>query len=142
MITRYLERFQTLANEQPKNYTVHGTRVLIELLPKKELVSKGGIVLQSVSTHLSTLAENQHVLGIVLAGGEGYKLENGTVIAPSVAPGNVVEVSKLGLRYRSSHPLLAECVPETLAYIDESDILSSFETIEDYERAYQLVNHD
>jgi len=140
MKSKYLERFLRL-DEDPSLFVVHGSRLIVEVLPKEELVSKGGIVLATQPNDFrSSTEENKHVLAVVLAVGVGYTDETGSLIKSSLVPGNVVLVNPFSLRRYSSFPMLQEYTAQDIAMTSDSEINCSFESIEAYQRATKLLN--
>ena len=137
----YLDRFRALG-EAGKGY-LEGNTLLIELLDEaEERKSKGGIILQTSDHHRSQHDLHLCVMAVILYVGRGeYDVESGKVLELDRRPGNVVEVSRAALSYRTTHPLIAEGLPEKkLALINDNAILSSWESLDDFQADFEIVN--
>ena len=124
METKYLDRFLRLA---PGQLPLRGNRLLVELLPKEEVLTAGGLVIATnLNDHRSTTKENQADLAVVLAAGPGYYSDDtGDDVALDVKPGNVVMLTRYGIRaFRQ----------DTIAMCRDSDIHAAWESIEAYEQ--------
>jgi co-chaperonin GroES (HSP10) len=134
MESRYLSRFAKLAEGQ---LPLRGNRLLVEVLPKEEIKSKGGLIINSVSSsHKTTTEVNRAKLAIVLVSGNGYFDEDGEDVALDVRPGAIIMVSEMGLKYYSEFPGITEYTGETLALTRDSEIHAAWSSIEAY-KAYQ-----
>lgn len=130
MESKYLARFAKLAEGQ---LPLRGNRLLVEVLPKAEIKSAGGLFINSnSSSHKSTTEMNRAKLAIVLVSGSGYYDEDGEDVALDVLPGAVIMVSEMGLKYYSEFPGIAEYTGETLALTRDSEIHAAWPSIEAY----------
>ncbi len=133
----YLGRFSKLAEGQ---LPLRGNRLLVEVLPKAEIKSKGGLILQSsMKDHKTTTEMNRAKLAIVLVSGNGYYDEEGGADVPlDIRPGSVIMVSEMGLKYYSEFPGITEYTGEILALTRDSEIHAALSSIEEYAK-YQEV---
>lgn len=133
METKYLDRFLRLA---PGQLPLRGNRLLVELLPKEEVLTAGGLVIATnLNDHRSTTKENQADLAVVLAAGPGYYSDDtGEDVALDVKPGNVVMLTRYGIRAFSSFPGVLDFTQDTIAMCRDSDIHAAWESIEAYEQ--------
>jgi co-chaperonin GroES (HSP10) len=134
MESKYLARFAKLS---PGQLPLRGNRLLVEVLPKEEIKSAGGLFINSnASSHKTTTEQNRAKLAIVLVSGNGYYDEDGKDVALDVEAGAVIMVSEMGLKYYSEFPGIAEYTKETLALTRDSEIHAAWPSIEAY-IAYQ-----
>lgn len=138
--SKYLGRFSRLTHEQ---LPLRGNRLLVEVLPKEEIKTAGGLFIQSsMADHKSTTEQNRAKLAVVLATGPGYyNDETGEDVELDIKPGSVILVSEMGLKYYSHFPGLVEYTGETLALTRDSEVHISWPSLEAY-TAYRnsLVN--
>lgn len=139
--SKYLDRFKRLWSEDTSLFILHDNRLLVEILPKEELKSKGGLILAAPKAdHRSATEENQHQLAIVLYVGSGTIDDKGSVIAPSYSPGNLILVSPFSLRPYTSFPMLNEYTANDIALTRDVDVHCSFRSEEDYLKACAILN--
>lgn len=140
--TKYLESFKKLQTEEARQlFRLQGARVLIEVLPAREIKTASGIILSAPKDHVKVTAESQqHLLGVVLLTGSGYVDSDNNPIPMDVEVGNVVMLNELGLKYFSTFPGIANYTKNTLALTSESDIQMIFPNQEAYEKYEQLLN--
>lgn len=145
MESRYLNRFQKLnaltKEERKELFTLNGNRVLLEILPKREIKTASGLIISAPSDHVKITADaTQAVMAIVLLTGEGYVDEDGNPVDMDVKPGNVVMVNEFGIKTFSTFPGLLDYTKNTLAMTSESEIQVSFPSMEAFERYEALLN--
>lgn len=139
--SKYLERFKRLWTEDTSLFVLHDNRLLVEVLPKEELKSKGGLILAAPKgDHRSATEENQHQLAIVLYVGAGCEDDKGNVLRPNYRPGNLILVSPFSLRPYTSFPMLAEYTANEIALTRDVDVHCSFRDEADYQKAYDILN--
>ena len=144
MESKYLSQFQKLQVKEAEGiFKLHGSRVLVELLPAQEIKTAGGLILSAHTNQVKLSAQSQQaVLGIVLLTGEGYVDNDGNDVPMDVKVGNVVMLNDMSLRAYSTFPGLAGYTQSTVALTSESDIQMSFENIEKYEEYSKLLNQE
>lgn len=126
--SKYLERFKKL---QLGDLPLRGNRLIIELLPKIEVKTKGGLVLAtSLNDHRTTTNENQADVAIVLAVGEGYYGDDGEPVPLDIKVGNVILLTRFGIRAYSTFPGLSEYTADTIALCREADVHAAWPSIE------------
>ena len=140
MESKYLNRFQKAASLLP----LRGNRILVEILPKEEIKSAGGLIIASNLDNHRTKTEQQRAkLAIVLAVGTGYyddSSDEGEDVPLDVQPGNVVMLSDYGLKYYSEFPGLAEFTGDSLALALDKDVHCAWESIEAYQEYSKALN--
>ncbi len=136
MESKYLKQMQ-----QASRLTLRGNRIIVELLPKEEFKTTGGLILAAPKTdHKSTLEANRLELGIVVKVGEGYfDEETGDDVAMDVKPGQVVALSRYGLRLLSNFPGFSNYEIDTMAICRDTDVQGIWQSIEDYQVYLQEV---
>ena len=141
MESKYLERFKRLT-EVPDSYCLRGDRIVVEMLPKEEIKSKGGIILQSDPNQVrgETAAQGQPTLCVVLACGSGYTDDDGNDVALDYEPGAVVLVSELGLKKYSTFPGMNDYNQGTIALTRESEVHMFWPSIAAYETYKKTLN--
>lgn len=128
---KYLEVFKKLA---ASDIPLRGNRLLIEILPPVEVHTKGGLVVAtSLADHRSTVKDNAADVGVVLAVGSGYYNENGDSVPLDIEVGNVVLITRYGLRLYSVFPGLDSYVADTIALARDSDIHAAWKDIASFE---------
>ena len=115
---KYFDRFKELGTA---GWTLRGASLLLEVLPKEELKSRGGIILGAAKdTHKATSEDFRRPLGIVLATGtECTEIKVGDVVLMPFSP-----------LYLSEFPGIGEYTQNTIALTNESDILMVFTDLE------------
>lgn len=130
MESKYLNRFKRVDRT---DFPLRGNRILVEVLPKEELKSAGGLIMNSVSSdHRTSTNENRADLAIVLACGDGYIDDDGTEVPMDLQPGNVILVSRMGLRLYSDFPGLQEYTKETIALSRDTEVHCAWPSIDAY----------
>lgn len=129
MESKYLNQFKQITSLR-----LRGNRILVEILPKLEIKTAGGLIMAaSLSDHRSTLEANRAVLAYVLAVGEGYYHdETEETVALDVKPGNIILVSGYGLRAFSDFPGVIGYKQDDICMIRDSDINAVWENSEAY----------
>lgn len=138
METKYLNRFEKLTSS---DLPMRGNRLLLELLPKQEVKTKGGLVIAtSLTDHRSTTVENAADVAVVLAVGEGYYGDDGAAVPMDIQVGNVVLISRYGMRTYSSFPGISDYVADTIALARDSDTHVKWDSIEAFEAYVAKLN--
>ena len=134
MSSKYIQAFeaQRLAGALP---TIKGATLVVEILPKKELKTAGGIILSDVSkTHRGTAEDTRRGLALILAVGEGYSPDEPC----SLKPGQIVMLPYSPL-YLSEWAGIEGYTANSIALINESDVLIVYDNFEHIERAEQAA---
>lgn len=139
--SKYLEQFKRLENNK-ELYRLNGGRVLIEVLPRPEVKSSGGIVLAAPTNFAkgATFETQTGTVGIVLLTGEGYVDSDGTPYDIDLKPGNVVMVNDFGIKTLSIFPGLEQYTAQSLAVIDETTVQMTWPSIEAFDKYAALLN--
>jgi len=139
METKYLERFKKLTKEQ---LPLRGSRLIVEVLPKEEIKTKGGLIVHAdVNSVKTTTDQNRPTLAVVLATGSGYyDDETGDDVAMDVPVGAVCLISQMGLKYYSHFPGISEYTGETIALTRESEIHMYWPNLEAYQAYKDALN--
>jgi hypothetical protein len=134
MESKYLALFKA-QNDAKVLPNIKGATLVVECLPKKELKSAGGIILGAVDkTHRGTLEDNRRGLAIILAVGEGYSSDEPCTLKP----GQVVMLPFSPL-YLSEWPGIAGSTMNTIALINESDVLIVYDSLDAIIKAEQVT---
>ena len=141
--SKHLSAFQKLGNLAPS--ILRGNRLIVEVLPKEELKTAGGlIVASSLSDHRSETEANRPTMAIVLAAGAGYfDSDSGKDVPLDIQPGNVILVSQLSLKYLTEVPGYTAYVKNTndqIALTRESEIHMRWASIAEYETYKYILN--
>ncbi len=138
MESKYLHRFSKVTQEI---FPLRGSRILVELLPKEELKTAGGLVIaSSLNDHRTSTDVNKALLGVVLAVGNGYVDDEGNESAVEVKPGYVVMLSQFGVRPYSHFPGVAEYTSESIALTRESEIHCAWPSMDAYQEYRKALN--
>lgn len=139
--SKYLEQFKRLENNK-ELYRLNGGRVLIEVLPKPELKTAGGILMAAPANFAkgSTFETQAGTVGIVLLTGEGYVDNDGTSYEIDLKPGNIVMVNDFGIKTLSSFPGLEQYTAQSLAVIDETTVQMTWPSIETFTEYSKILN--
>lgn len=135
--SQYLEKFKKLEGSK---FKLAGGRILVEVLPKQEMKSAGGLIIAAPSTHKGTADMQRAVLGIVLMVGEGYIDSDGKDIPMEVKVGNVVVLNEFGVKYYSEFPGIKSYTENKLAMTGESEIQIKFESVDELIEFESLLN--
>lgn len=143
--TKYVNTFKKLTDseEAQKLFRLNGNRLLIEVLPPRELKTASGIIIAAPSGYdaRATAEAFKPTLGVVLLTGPGYIDADGTPIDMDVKVGMVVMVADLGMRYLSQFPGLSDYTKNTIALITEGDVQMQFPSLEAYEAYEDLLGN-
>lgn len=149
--SKYLEKFQKLASEGKVNYELTGDYLLVEKIPDEDFVTESGLI---IATNFggkqfnSIVADRPNWLR-VLACGEGYydtetDPDTGATIEKSipldVAPGDVILVSQVSVKYFSIFGELKGYEADRIGLTRAQDIQLKFKGKEGYEQAFRLLN--
>lgn len=111
--------------------SIKGATLVVECLPKAELKSSGGIIFATVDkTHRGTVEDTRRGLAVILAVGEGYSSDEPCTLKP----GQVVMLPFSPL-FLSEWPGVQGYTSNTIALINESDVLIVYDSIEAIGRA-------
>lgn len=129
--SKYLEHFKK-ANKSKAKYTMRGNRVLVEILPKEEIKSEGGIIIQSSDRQVGAMDEHRSELAVVLDVGDGYVDDDGQRVECKVKPGYVVIMPEMGMQYKATWPGINGAIPTFLALVPDSSLGIYWESIEEF----------
>ena len=137
--SKYLDQFLNLLDKK-ELYRVNGGRVVIEVLPRPEVKTQGGLIMAAPSGFAKggTFETQSGTLGVVLLTGDGYVDTDGTTFDIDLKPGNVVLVNDFGIKTLSIFPGLADYAANSLAIIDETTVQMTwpdFEAFDKYSKA-------
>lgn len=122
-------------------WPLRGNRICVEILPRQELKSKGGIILNtSLSDHKSSVEQRRPRLCVVLHKGNGYVDENNEPVDIDVEKGGIVLVSQASLDICSELPFIAEYIPDTAGFITENSIIAYWPSYEAFEQLQKEYN--
>jgi co-chaperonin GroES (HSP10) len=139
MESKYLPKFQKM---QHADIPLRGNRLIVEVMPKEEMKSAGGLVLKtSLDDHRNQTEMNRPTLCVVLAKGDGYVNESSGELEPLAEEvGNVAMVSHYGLKILPDFPLLHEYTKDTMALTRDTEIHILWPSIEAMQEAKKKLN--
>lgn len=135
MESKYLANFKKL-NEMKKDigFRLNGGRLLVEILPKQEMRTAGGLIMASPDSYKGTAETQRALIGVVLLTGEGYVDIDGKEIPTEMQIGNIVVLNEFGVKYYSSFPGVENFTRNTLAMTSESEVQMSFDSLEEFKK--------
>lgn len=136
-MTRYLEQFKKLEGTK---YKLAGGRMLVEILPKKEMKTTGGLIMAAPVQHKGTADTQRAVVGVVVMVGEGYVNDDQQDVPMETKVGNVVVLNEFGLKYYSEFPGVSSYTENKLALTAESEIQMKFDSLDDLAEFERLLN--
>lgn len=137
IMTRYLEQFKKLEGTK---YKLAGGRMLVEILPKKEMKTTGGLIMAAPVQHKGTADTQRAVVGVVVMVGEGYVNDDQQDVPMETKVGNVVVLNEFGLKYYSEFPGISSYTENKLALTAESEIQMKFDSLDDLAEFERLLN--
>jgi len=142
MESKYLNIFSKLTTEEARAYyRLNGARVLVELLPKTEIKSKGGLIISTPKEVVRGGAEQMAgTIAIVLLTGVGYINDDGQPIDLEVSRGTVCLLNDFSIKTFSSFPGLQDYAANTIALTEESAIQMQWPSIEAYLKYEAILN--
>jgi len=129
---RYTKQFDRLS--KTTLFKLRGPTLLVEVLPKEEIKTSGGIYIGKTATQRATAEDFRRGLGIVLLQGEGYT--DGSCM--DITKGMIVQLPYNPM-YLSEFPGLVDYTQNTLALINEGDVLFAYKSYADYVTAKELL---
>lgn len=136
-MTKYLEQFKKLEGTK---YKLAGGRMLVEILPKKEMKTTGGLIMAAPVQHKGTADTQRAVVGVVVMVGEGYVNDDQQDVPMETKLGNVVVLNEFGLKYYSEFPGVSSYTENKLALTAESEIQMKFDSLDDLAEFERLLN--
>ena len=136
-MTKYLEQFKKLAGSK---YKLEGGRMLVEILPKEEMKTTGGLIMAAPIQHKGTADTQRAVVGVVLMTGNGYVDDDGNDIPMETKVGSVVVLNEFGLKYYSQFPGISTYTESKLALTAESEIQMKFDSFDDLAEFEKQLN--
>lgn len=136
-MTKYLEQFKKLDGSK---YKLAGGRMLVEILPKEEMKTTGGLIMAAPIQHKGTADTQRAVVGVVLMTGEGYVDDDGNDVPMETKVGSVVVLNEFGLKYYSQFPGISTYTESKLALTAESEIQMKFDSFDDLAEFEKQLN--
>jgi co-chaperonin GroES (HSP10) len=138
--SKYLEKFNRLTNA-PNCYQLNGARIIVELLPKEEVKSKGGLIITAPKEVVQGGVEHMRgLLGVVLLVGQGYYNDSGAPVPMELKPGMVVMLNEFSTRTFSTFPGLNEYSANTIAMSEEGAVQMQWNSLEEYATYISVLN--
>ena len=135
--SKYLAQFKRVEDSK---YKLAGGRMLVEILPKKEMKTTGGLIMAAPLQHKGTADTQRAVVGVVLMTGEGYVDDDNKDVPMEVKVGSIVVLNEFGLKYYSEFPGITSYTENKLALTAESEIQMKFDSFEDLAEFEKLLN--
>jgi len=137
--SEFLKRFNELAEAGLLH--LKSNTLLVEVLPKQEIKSSGGILLTTTNAQVGSAQQMASQTAIVLAIGKGFNPDAYEVPPLDVKPGAVIKLPTFGLEYVSTYPGIDSVIPQyKLAFVERGSVVVAYPSIEEYERARSILN--
>ncbi len=133
--SKYERQFSRLRQASTSLHKLRGASLLVEILPKQELKTKSGLYLAQTDSHKAQADDYRRDLGLVLLQGEGYA--DGTPM--DIKPGMVV-LMPFNPLVLSEFPGLIDYTKNTLAIVNEGDILLTFDSLKAFQEMSDVLN--
>ncbi len=139
--SEYLERFKKLEGVTKDVFTLEGDRMLVEIMPKEELKSAGGLIIASDATRYRTdTTANRPLIVVVLTTGPGdYDPDSGEYNEVEYKPGNVLFISDMSIKYLSDFPGIG-ATGQKLGIVRPTETHISWPSFEAYEKFRNTLN--
>jgi co-chaperonin GroES (HSP10) len=141
MESKYLARFEKLRGNESL-YRLNGGRLLVEILPKPEVKTQGGLIMAAPKEFArgTTFESQSGIVGVVLLAGDGYVDSDGTSYALDTKPGTVVLLNDFSVRTLSVFPGLMEYLAGSIAIVDETSVQLQWPSLEAYKQFEKILN--
>jgi co-chaperonin GroES (HSP10) len=138
--SNYLDQFKAMASESADAYELYGDCLLVEKLKEPER-KIGSIILATASGRVDSFAQDRPHFVKVLAIGKGfYNEETGQDVPLSVAPGDIILVGPMSVKYFSMFGSLEAYEPDSIGITRESEIQLRFKGEEGYGQVFATLN--
>jgi co-chaperonin GroES (HSP10) len=140
-LSKYLSAFKAMKEQLSPQYELIGDCILVEELPKEEVKTKSGLILESGGARkVDGLDMNKPLFVRVLAVGEGYYDETtGNEIPLNVQVGDIILVGRIGVNFFSTFCGLVSETGNQIGLSRESEIRMRFKGEEGYQAVQQLL---
>lgn len=142
MKAQFEKEFNKLSKMGEKTFVLKGSNMVIEILPREELKSRGGIVLATPGDHVSgrSMEANRVEVCKVLMTGQGYWTEDGKYDALDIKPGAIVVAPVDSIRLISNFPGITRVSEAKLGLLKEAEVTCYYTSQEAYETAKAELN--
>lgn len=140
--SKYLSSFSNLEKIREK-YTLFGNRMLLErIVPDEVIQTKSGILIPTdkKSMQVNTVSADRPEFFFVLAVGNGYTRDDGSLEPLDTVPGQIVMIPKLSVRFFSYFGEMSGYDPDTIGIARESDIEIKFDSDKSYQEFFRTVS--
>lgn len=153
--------FEILRELGPSTFVLRGAALLVELLPREEIKTAGGLIIATPKDHIKggSVTAHEVEVGRVLMSGQGYWDDNlTTVVDPEpaedpehtdvygsfkaggyepleVQPGAIVVLPQYSITLMSHFPAIQRPTENKIAMVKMDQVLMYFTSIEAYETA-------
>lgn len=139
--SQWLDAFKELKEAGQDHFTLTGSCLLVESIPKEELKSKGGIIIADTKSYKETLQDGRPIWVRVLMTGAGYyDDETGEDIPGWVSPGDIILVGQASCQWFSEFGNLEGYDTQTIGITREEEIKLQFKGEEGYKKAFGILN--
>ncbi len=104
--------------------------MVVELLPKEEFKTAGGLIVGDPGGYRSEVQTNRPLIGVILLVGEGTVDDDGELLPVEFEPGAVVQINTAGPAYFSEYPGIGKT--SDIAMIVPSHVNMSWPSMEAY----------
>lgn len=137
MKLQFAEKFARLEGIK-ESFNLPGTRMIVELLPKEEFKTAGGLIVGDPGGYRTEVQTNRPLIGVVLLVGEGSTNEEGELEEVPFSPGAVVQINTHGPAYYSEYPGIGKT--SDIAMIVPSHVNMSWPSIADYMKFREVLS--
>ncbi len=136
--SRFMKYFNAL-RENKASFTLRANNILVEIIEEK--IEEGGIEIVSDMNQIRGGArENQGFVGLVLAVGEGYTADDGSMEPLDLKVGNVVLLPKYSVSMYTVFPGLPGMTRNDIGICVDQDIKFYYDSIEEYVRVKEITS--
>lgn len=142
----FRKEFETLRELGQSTFVLRGSTMIVELLPREEIKTSGGIIIASDSNQRLNSVENHRVdVARVLMTGPGYYVEedsenSGGYEPLEIGPGAIILLPQYSAQLLSHFPGIARPTKDKLALVKFDQVLAYYPSEEAYELAKSKLN--
>lgn len=147
------KEFEKLRSMGEKTFVLRGSTLIVELFPKQELKTAGGLIIHTPDDHVGGKSIEAHraEVGIVRMSGQGYWVDADDSMKPGAItyghyeklecqPGAIVVLPKYSLQLMSTFPGIERPINQKLCLVKMDQVLAYYPSLEAYETAKAELN--
>lgn len=136
MTSRYLRSFQELSEKHADDMQLQGDVLIVEEVEKEEVKSAGGIILQESPRSQDGFGQNRPTLLYVLASGPGYFKDDGSTVACTAQPGDLILTGATSIKWLSHFGPIVATQGARIGLARDEDVQILFKKQEGYDRVF------